>query len=187
MTYSQYREDEFLVEFFHHKKNGIFIDIGANDGLNLSNTYLLQKEYGWTGSCVEPIPEIYKKLCDNRQNIPLTVCSCYNAAVHPDKDKKCIKFYHQTIFHELSSYTYSPTHAARINAEQNARPENETREILIDTIHIDNLFGSFIDGPYGYYGDAPYHVDFLSIDTEGSELEILKSLNWESTILKLFL
>lgn len=38
----------------------VFVEIGAPDGLSLSNSYLLESEHGWTGTCVEPLPEHYE-------------------------------------------------------------------------------------------------------------------------------
>lgn len=170
-SYAQYQEDLFLVEFFKGKTHGFYIDIGANNGVDLSNTFLLENEYDWAGVLVEPIPSIFEQMKTARIN-NRTKSVALNCAVHPNHNLSHVKFYCQTIFHELSSYKYEPMHAQRIAAEQQARPENEVNEILVDTIHIDHLF-------YHIPGNEVDRVDFLSIDTEGTELEILQSLNWE--------
>ncbi|MDR2406522.1 MAG: FkbM family methyltransferase [Bacteroidales bacterium] len=60
--YFQYYQD-FLIDFlFKKKRNGIFLDIGANDGISFSNTYRFEKFRNWTGICIEPHPEIFEKL-----------------------------------------------------------------------------------------------------------------------------
>lgn len=48
--------------FFKNLKNGVFFDIGAHDGVSLSNTYFFEKELGWSGICLEPIPEVFERL-----------------------------------------------------------------------------------------------------------------------------
>ncbi|MDA9981739.1 hypothetical protein N9H39_03180 [Gammaproteobacteria bacterium] len=65
---SQAGQDRWVVETLKGKKNGFFLEIGASDGVNLSNTYALERELGWTGCCVEPNPMDYAKL---RKDPPL--------------------------------------------------------------------------------------------------------------------
>ncbi len=60
---SQCGQDKFLIEnLFKGKKNGIFVEIGAFDGIKYSNTYNLEVDYGWAGLCIEPIPEQFENL-----------------------------------------------------------------------------------------------------------------------------
>ncbi len=54
-SYSQLNQDLNVVQFFNSKNDMYFIDIGANDGKTLSNTFLLEKKYNWKGICSEPI------------------------------------------------------------------------------------------------------------------------------------
>jgi len=61
--YSQYNQDKFIYEnFFHNKKEGVFIDIGAYDGLMLSNSKFFEDTMNWTGICIEP--EYFMKQTD---------------------------------------------------------------------------------------------------------------------------
>ena len=80
-TYSQLNQDVDVIQFYKNKENGYFIEIGANDGINLSNTYLLEKNYNWKGICVEPIPDIFNKLKNNRPN-----SICVNKAIYSYSD-----------------------------------------------------------------------------------------------------
>lgn len=71
-SFSQLNQDLNVISFFQNKKEMFFIDIGANDGKKLSNTYLLEKEYKWKGICSEPLPQAFNELikcrnvhCDN--------------------------------------------------------------------------------------------------------------------------
>jgi len=77
MSYSQFKQDLFLLEFYNKKYNGYFIEIGASNGITDSNTYLVEKDYNWKGICVEPIPYRFRDLKNNRPN-----SLCYNYAVY---------------------------------------------------------------------------------------------------------
>ena len=59
-------QDKWVCEFFNFKRNGYFLDLGAMDGITSSNTYILEKEYGWDGICVECQPVHLEKLKKNR-------------------------------------------------------------------------------------------------------------------------
>jgi len=52
-------------EVFNQKRNGYFLDVGAHDGVHLSNTYLLEKKYRWKGICVEGNPLTFTTLVKN--------------------------------------------------------------------------------------------------------------------------
>jgi len=67
MSYSQIGQDLEVLNFYN-KKDGFFIEIGASDGIFLSNTYLLEKDHNWKGICVEPVPSKFELLCKNRPN-----------------------------------------------------------------------------------------------------------------------
>jgi FkbM family methyltransferase len=71
---SQYGQDRVAFELLKKQKSGTFIDIGANDGLSLSNSLLFEKN-GWTGVCVEPNPVIFEDLSNSRN------CECLNACI----------------------------------------------------------------------------------------------------------
>ena len=64
--YSQAGQDEWEDTFFKSKKNGYFLDIGAYDGVHLSNTYYLENELGWEGLCIDADTDVYKDLDKNR-------------------------------------------------------------------------------------------------------------------------
>ena len=72
--YGQVNQDLYSFMFFGGKKDGFYVDIGANDGVSFSNTYIFE-QFGWNGICVEPLPDIFSKLRQNRK------CACYNVAV----------------------------------------------------------------------------------------------------------
>jgi FkbM family methyltransferase len=73
--YSQFQQDQFTYEnYFINKPNGVFVDIGAYDGEIDSNS-LFFENLGWDGICIEPNPEIFKKLKNIRK------CKCLPYAI----------------------------------------------------------------------------------------------------------
>ena len=67
MFHSQFGQDEFLdTHVFEGKRGGVFLEVGAHDGLEISNTLFFERERGWTGLCVEADPLPYEKLKVNR-------------------------------------------------------------------------------------------------------------------------
>ena len=67
--YSQIGQDKYYIEeIAKHRRGGVFLDIGANDGLFGSNTATLELDYGWTGLCIEANPKLIQPLTNNRPN-----------------------------------------------------------------------------------------------------------------------
>jgi hypothetical protein len=72
--YSQSQQDKFLYEkFFKDKKDGVFVEIGAYNGIVYSNTKFFE-ELGWSGICIEPIEDVFKELKKNRKAICIQGC-----------------------------------------------------------------------------------------------------------------
>ena len=76
LYHSTFGQDKFFNEtYFKNKKGGVFVDIGAHDGVAGSNSYFFEKEHGWTGICVEPRVTPFKKMVEVRN------CICINGAI----------------------------------------------------------------------------------------------------------
>jgi len=160
MSYSQIGQDLEVLKFYNNKKEGFFIEIGASDGIELSNTYLLEKMYNWKGICVEPIPKRFELLCKNRPN-----SLCYDYAVY---NKSNI----QVIFDIANNYDLLSGISDNIDCHINAVNSNKT-QITKTTISFNDLLQK---------SNAPLFIDYLSLDTEGSEFEILKSVDLQKYI-----
>lgn len=159
---SQYRQDQLVDILLNQKANGFFLDIGAYDGLTFSNSYFFEKERGWKGICVEPIPSVFKSLQQNRS------CTLVNGAISETEEE--LSFTHVTGYSEMLSGIKkyrSSDHIARTN-----------REILENGGTIENITckGYNSNNLLDRYGIDK--VDYLSIDIEGGELEVLKSINF---------
>ena len=169
MFYSQIRQDEFIDNFFNHKSNGIFLDIGANDGILLSNTYFFEKEKNWTGICIEPRTEEYVKLIQNRK------CYCVNSAIsncEGTKDFLEIKG-HAAMLSGLSE-NYDVRHLERIRSEMESGGKCDT--IQIQVTRLQTILNKF----------NIHNIDYCSIDVEGAELDVIKSIDFGKTQIKIF-
>ena len=155
MTYSQRHQDKDIVEFYKGERGGFFVDVGATDGISINNTYLLEKHYEWKGICVEPIPDAYDKLVENRTAI------CCNRAVYNTTDEE-VEF---TIANNKDLSGISS--CLDVYKERIDREGKET--IKVKTITLTDLLDKY---------DAPSFIHYLSLDTEGSELEILRTTDF---------
>ena len=153
-SYSQIGQDLAVIKHYNNKRNGYFVEIGASDGITFSNTYLLEQQFGWKGVCVEALPEQFKKLRINR---PTAVC--IEKAVFKQSGLT-LKFDIAHSFDMLSGLSNYITERWASRVKQNCTTIN------VKTITLTDLLKE---------AKAPAFIDYLSLDTEGSEFEILKA------------
>lgn len=142
--------DEKLVQLLNYEE-GIFIEVGANDGLLQSNTKRLEQYHNWKGILIEPSPSLFKKLCSNRPG-----SLCYQCALGS--------------FEEDGSYIYGDFDGnpmSSVNGDRLNRPKN--KKVLVRSLQ------SILDEA-GYT-----HINFFSLDTEGYELKILQGIDFSKT------
>jgi FkbM family methyltransferase len=163
--FSQYNQDEFVDKvILRKKKNGFFVEIGAHDGISFSNTYFFEKYRNFDGLCIEPNPSVFTRLQQNRK------CTVLNACISDSENT--VNFLVIEGYAEMLSGiidTYDPKHLERINnmiaLEGGAKKEISVRSILLQNI-------SFLHGK---------KIDYMSIDTEGNELNILQTIDFSKT------
>jgi FkbM family methyltransferase len=162
--YSQCGQDQFINEnLFKNMKNGIFIDIGAHDGISLSNTYFFEKELSWSGICIEPIPEIFEKLQKNRGC--LCICGCASVEEEVIKDFCRISGPSEMLSGLIDKY--DPKHKQRIERDLKTS-ENTCKTIKVPCYNLNRILEKA----------GIQHVNFLSLDTEGGEFDILEDLDF---------
>jgi FkbM family methyltransferase len=163
MYYSQWKQDEYLDKvIFKGKSNGIFIDIGAHDGISLSNTYYFEKNLNWTGLCIEPHKDVFTLLKKNR--------NCYLENVAISDSEKNVKYLKISGAPEMLSGlvdNYDPRHIERIT---NETINNGGSIDIVDMkcVSLNSLLEKYNIN----------HIDYMSIDVEGAELDILKGINF---------
>ena len=145
-SYSQIFQDLFVIYISNLKKGGQFIEIGVGNGKDLSNTYLLEKNYGWQGILCEPDERNFKNIQNTRD-------SKLVRALISENCNDNVKFY-------LNEDPYSSSS----NYSKSTKKIIKTRSICLN-----HLFEKF----------KLNKVDYISIDTEGNEYEILKNFNFK--------
>ncbi len=164
MYYSQFQQDKLLNEhFFKNNNNGVFVDVGAHDGISISNSYFFEQSLNWNGICIEPIPSVYKKLQENRK------CICLETSV--GNESGTVSFTVNTGYTEmLSGITklYSLEHLQRI-ALENSQYNGDKSEIQVGIKKLSEILDSY---------NIPI-IDYLSIDTEGAELDVIKGIDFD--------
>ena len=162
---SQYLQDVFLDRWvFDGFTNGTFADIGAHDGVTYSNTFFFEKARGWHGIAVEPNPDVFKKLSESRHCHTLNCCVSDHAGTVP--------------FVKLSGYSEMLSGIADNYAvEHRERIEAELRQFggRADTIDVQARPFNDIAREFGFS-----EFTYLSIDTEGSELSILRGIDFSA-------
>jgi FkbM family methyltransferase len=138
-------------EVFNEMRNGYFIDIGAHDGIYLSNTYTLECRYDWNGICVEANPDSFARLKKNRRAI------CVNACL--DSAEGFVDFAKRDVLGGIIS-----------SDMMNKEPDKSCAVIRIKTQTLNNLLKEM---------NAPQEIDYLSIDIEGAEESVLKDFNFK--------
>lgn len=156
MIYSQEGEDMILSRLLGQKHKGFYIDIGAHHPRRFSNTYLFYKK-GWKGINIDPNADAIKLFQKERPN-DINLCL-------PISDKKQLLTYY--MFNEPALNTF-----VKSLAEKHTRGSNYT---ITDTLELESqTLGQVLDN----FLPKNTAIDFMSIDVEGLDLNVLKSNNW---------
>lgn len=156
LSYSQEGEDLILKRIFEDQGKGFYIDVGAHHPKRFSNTYLFYKK-GWKGINIDATPGSmgeFRKIRPRDINLEKAIS---------DK-KEILKYY---IFNEPALNTFSITEAKKKNG---LREFKIVEELEIQTFQLSEILKEFIQ--------LEQKIDFLTIDVEGFDFKVLKSLDW---------
>lgn len=162
-SHSQIFQDLFVANFFKEKRNGKFLEFGACDGKIFSNSFLLESRYQWSGVLAEPCPGWHQELRKNRPNARI-ITDC----IYKDTGSKLTFFHSDT--EELSTIEqYIDADALSIPLNASARKKGgQIAEVT--SISLNDVF-------INYFDSKP--IDYMSVDTEGSELSILMEFDFD--------
>jgi FkbM family methyltransferase len=180
---SQMGQDKILdQQIFNGKKNGIFVEVGAVDGICGSNTYFFEKERNWSGLLIEPNPVEFKKL----KNIDRDLSIKENCAISNEEGD--INFLSiEGPCNVLSGILefYNEQHLNRINRELDSYKSykeghelySKSETIKINAVKLQTLFDKY----------KLVDIDLISIDVEGAEMNVLESIDYNKTNITCFL
>lgn len=156
LSQSQLRQDLFVLSELGFKHCGLFVEFGAASGKELSNTWLLEKHFGWSGILAEPAKCWHERLAVNRSSTIEHRCVWKTSGEKLDFAEAS-----EAEISILTSFKDGDLHAAS---------RRSSRHYQVKTISLNDLMAEH---------KAPDKPDYLSIDTEGSELEILQGFDFQ--------
>jgi FkbM family methyltransferase len=156
-TRSQLKQDLWVLAMSGGRNKGTFVEIGSTDGITINNTYMLENVFGWRGVCVEPNPEFYDNLKNNR------VSKTFRRAVYLETGK-ILEFAPVGEFGTLKGFENVDIHSG-----WRAQFMQDNKSILVESISPTDLFVE---------GEMPNLIDYMSLDTEGSEWDILQNIDF---------
>ena len=155
-----------MLEFINYR-DGFFVEIGAGDGVYLSNTYYFEKRLGWRGILVDPVLHHHLSCLSNRPRSNSYLCAATNFESNSD--------YIKLKYGGYSTLTHG-TQSDIIDVEQHlldAANYIPLRNTGVEFIAPLRTMTQILDS-----ADAPKVIDFFSLDVEGNELEVLQGIDF---------
>lgn len=153
---SQFRQDLFVLAVVGAKpREGYFVEFGASNGQDLSNSWLLEHRFGWTGILAEPAAGWHESLVRSRS------CAIDFRCVWSRTGETVL--FNETTFGELSTVDRFS------DSDLHARARARGQKYCVETVSLTDLLKCH---------NAPRRINYLSVDTEGSEFEILSSFDF---------
>tara|TARA_R110000824_G_scaffold246649_3_gene435832 strand:- start:1685 stop:2287 length:603 start_codon:yes stop_codon:yes gene_type:complete len=146
-NYSQINQDLYYLKYSKYRKCGYFLDIGANDGVTFSNTYLLETNYSYTGLCIEADPSAVEKCKESRR------CEVEQIAIWDTKG---------TIEYSRCPDTLLNGVANTLADDWKSKFQFKNQLVKCDTLY--NILEK---------NNCPNIIDYASIDIEGAEMRVL--------------
>lgn len=152
---AQLLQDLWILYELKKKRHGYFVEFGACDGISLSNTLLLEKTFGWQGALAEPARAWHAALYANR--------TCYISGKCVYKTAGVEVLFNEVDIGELSGMN------DLVEGDFHAQFRQEGRQYPVRTISLERFLAE---------ARAPKRIDYMSIDVEGGEFDVLNSFDF---------
>ncbi len=150
---AQFAEDRLLAEYFGDKAHGFFVEVGAYNGIDFSNSYYFER-IGWQGILIEPDPDMAECCRQSRPNSKVVQCAVVNEDSPPEVSFDVIDGWKA-----LSSLSFTPQLGSN-----SLPPELIARKITVAAKTLDQILTDCkVDT-----------IDFITIDVEGQEWGVLQ-------------
>lgn len=165
--FSQDKQDEFVDNYFQKFENGIFLEVGAADGVTFSNTLFLERERNWTGVLIEANRKLYSSLVSLRRKAYII-----NVCLSLDDRINVVSF----LPAELLGGVEKPLTAEKMMGRvKHDYPDIKPEEVLC--IPLYSILKAI----------SMTHINFFSLDVEGAEMDILRTIPFNLVTIELFL
>lgn len=172
--YSEHKQDHFLdSKVFQGKEKGFFVEVGASDGIRFSNSYFFEKSRKWDGICVEPRPSEFEKLKNNR------TCKCENVLISNSGKTEQFAEFTGGWLPMLSGIERTFYEPHKLKVEEGLSQEHHNHKKItyeMPSVTLQSLFDKY----------SMYDIDYCSIDTEGCELEVLQTIDFDRVSIEAF-
>ena len=156
-------QDRWIIdEVFPQRTGGFFLELGAADGFSESNTYVLEKRYGWHGICIEPHPALFDLMVNRYKRS----CECVPFAVDCEKGSVEFVLAGQTSGLVTDESDNSPSRRPQLIDAARARG----RIKVVEALPLAELLDMY---------SAPKVIDYFSFDVEGLETRILRGFPFD--------
>ena len=160
---AQFGQDLWALEHHNHKRNGTYLEIGVHDGENANNTVMMDQEYGWSGVCVDP----FMNHMESRS------CQKFYVALGSEPGEADFRYggdnENHSVFAGLDKFATTDDNKMHKDAVSNFKMKKVPVRTPEDVFTEANL---------------PSTIDYMSLDVEGAEMDILKSFPFDKYCVK---
>jgi FkbM family methyltransferase len=149
---------EIVLQKYLNYKDGVYIEAGANDGINGSNTLKLEQSLNWTGLLIEPSKNMFDLCIKNRSSKNIFL----NAALVGEENLKYVQG-------DFDGHLMASINGERLKRQGDVSVRSLTLNKILAKLNFNKK------------------IDFLSLDVEGYELETLKGIDLNTYTIKFIL
>ncbi len=166
---SQWGQDQFIYDNLMSHRGGTFFEVGAHEGVALSNSFFFEKALGWTGILVEMQPRYFPEIIHKRQG-----ARCVNGALGTE----AMELLYLDAGDRSGLLRYFE-HAAVVHLEQHSQGVEPKPDYRVRWVKVRPTMEVFAEAGIS-------HVDYFSLDVEGAEMTILRSLDFDQVSIDMF-